>query len=112
MTEGLAEKEVMAGAAGPPALKVAIWATLSDETFKVQIEEIAPAALCMQSAEASALKPEAATARLVYPVAAEKVTAGFAPSSMAAVKIYSPLAEVVTGPTEMEVPLPVLFTAV
>jgi hypothetical protein len=31
---------------------------------------------------------------------------------MAAVKIYSPLAEVVTGPTEMEVPLPVLFTAV
>ena len=66
MTEGLAEKEVMPGAAGPPALKVAIWATLSDETLKVQIEEIAPAALCMQSAEASALKPEAATARLVY----------------------------------------------
>ena len=49
---------------------------------------------------------------MVYPVPAEKVAEGVDPSFMAAVKMYSPLAEVVTGPTEMEEPLPVLFTAV
>ena len=112
MTKGLAEKEVMAGAEGPPALKVAIWARLSDGTFKVQIEETDPAALCTQSAEASWLRAEAATTRLVYAVPAEKVAEGADPSFMTAVKIYSLLAEVVTDPTEMEEPLPALFTAV
>jgi hypothetical protein len=107
----LAEKEVMAGAEAPPALKVAIWARLLEEALNVQAEETDPAALGTRSAEASSLCAEAAAARLVNPVPAEKVTRGLE-SFMAAVKMYSPLAEVVTGPTEMEEPLPVLFTAV
>ncbi len=111
MTAGLAEKEAMAGAEAPPALKVAIWAMLLEDTFKLQTEETEPAALCTLSAEASSLSPEAVTARSVYPVPAEKMPGGLE-SFMATVKIYSPLPEVVTGPTKMEEPLPVWLTAV
>jgi hypothetical protein len=102
----------MAGAEEPAALKVAICARLLEEALNVQAEETDPAALCTLSAEASSLCAEAAAARLVYPVPAEKVAEEVDPSFTAAVKMYSPLAEVVTGPTEMEEPLPVLFTAI
>jgi hypothetical protein len=115
MVEGLSEKEAMAGAEPEPAmatLNVTIWAMLSEDWLKVQAAEIAPAALCTSSAEASSLSPAGTAARNLYPLPAEKVAEPAAPSFIAAVKIYSPAAEVVTGPTEIDVPLPALFTAV